>query len=552
LERDRCDESGRAIHLCYSRTLIVSGSPCNPGASATALTFAQPPDAMVRPGMPMDDTHRLHGLMARPRLPASALVVALVLLVGCFAAIAARTLWTMREGHWQLARQTAENITAAIEADIARNIEVYDLSLRNVVTNYLQVSAQDLPPAIRHQILFDHAATATHFGPLRVLGSDGSVLLESGRLLAAPALYRHADVFTAHLANPSLGLYVGTPQPDETGLYEVPLSRRIEDAEGRFAGVVVGSIKITYFHDLLRRLDVPDGDAMTVVTRAGVLIMRRPFDIGMLGKDLSKVPGVERSLHAPAGAVVGSGAIDPVQRLYVWTQGRQFNVVSGRAMERIFGPWRHEAITIGAIMAVLVALMLTITAILLREMKVRRAMQARLAELASTDALTGVANRRCFDMVLDDEWKRGARVRAPLALLMIDADHFKQFNDSHGHQAGDAALQLIAGSLRAVARRAGDCAARYGGEEFALILPNTTAEQACIVADRLRADVASRAAATSPGDITVSIGVAAAVPHRGRAPGALIEAADAALYRAKQAGRDRVACESLPELRMVG
>jgi diguanylate cyclase (GGDEF)-like protein len=166
-----------------------------------------------------------------------------------------------------------------------------------------------------------------------------------------------------------------------------------------------------------------------------------------------------------------------------------------------------------------------------------------LAALAASDALTGLANRRAFDLALIREWRRMARARQPIALLMLDVDHFKAFNDRYGHPAGDEGLRLVAAATDAAMRRPGDLLARYGGEEFVAILPGTDMAAAMGVAERVRQNVAdiSLAHDASPwGHVTVSIGVSSLVPEQDGACSALIESADAALYAAKTEGRNRV------------
>jgi diguanylate cyclase (GGDEF)-like protein len=185
--------------------------------------------------------------------------------------------------------------------------------------------------------------------------------------------------------------------------------------------------------------------------------------------------------------------------------------------------------------------------LLLALMKERAEAQSRaqLLELATRDALTGLANRRLFDQAIRREVRVAARAGAPLSLLMIDVDHFKQFNDGYGHKAGDACLKAVAAAIDAAAQRSGDLAARYGGEEFAMLLPATEATGAAMIGEAVRSAVAGLriAHARAPrGVVTVSVGVAAIVPGTGETEvDGLIVAADEALYAAKRAGRNRVA-----------
>ncbi|MBA5605013.1 diguanylate cyclase [Duganella sp. FT3S] len=168
---------------------------------------------------------------------------------------------------------------------------------------------------------------------------------------------------------------------------------------------------------------------------------------------------------------------------------------------------------------------------------------ARLVALSVTDGLTGLANRRHFDDVLRSEWARARRAGQPLAVLMIDVDYFKRYNDRYGHQTGDDCLIRVAQALRGGARRAADLVARYGGEEFAIVLPNAGAAEAAEVGQALRAAIAQLAIAhaEAPGAIvTISVGVASAEGHGVTDTDALLRLADAALYRAKHLGRNRV------------
>lgn len=225
-------------------------------------------------------------------------------------------------------------------------------------------------------------------------------------------------------------------------------------------------------------------------------------------------------------------------------------------------PW---VIIVNRVMSVFVIWMTAILGARMLRMKLQvvehgrqlERMNAELSRLARFDALTGVANRRHFDERITQEFARAAREKSPLSLLMIDVDHFKRFNDLHGHQAGDAALAKIAQTIMASLRRPADLVARYGGEEFAVILPATSADGAIERAEAIRKRIEGLEI-TRPGTaivnrITVSVGMASVTPVDAPAPSPngsscmslpspskLIAAADAALYKIKNDGRNKV------------
>jgi diguanylate cyclase (GGDEF)-like protein len=171
-----------------------------------------------------------------------------------------------------------------------------------------------------------------------------------------------------------------------------------------------------------------------------------------------------------------------------------------------------------------------------------KAANERLETLSVTDALTGIANRRRFDEVLASEWSRAARAGHPLAVALLDIDWFKRYNDHYGHPAGDECLRRVAAVLRDQVCRTGDLVARYGGEEFAFIAPASNGEDALAIARRICLALENLALSHQPsefGCVSCSIGVAALTPAEGRSPDQLVKAADEALYRAKEQGRNR-------------
>jgi diguanylate cyclase (GGDEF)-like protein len=169
----------------------------------------------------------------------------------------------------------------------------------------------------------------------------------------------------------------------------------------------------------------------------------------------------------------------------------------------------------------------------------------KLEVLSNIDELTSIANRRSFEITYEREWKLARREATPLAVLMVDIDYFKQFNDVYGHLAGDRCLKKVAKTIAGCLKRPTDFLARYGGDEFVVILPRTDADGSSKTAEEIRARVngleIEHKSSVVFDNLTVSIGLTVKTPRLGETPNTLLEAADTALYQAKRDGRDKIA-----------
>jgi diguanylate cyclase (GGDEF)-like protein len=483
------------------------------------------------------------------RLSAKLLIISSVVTVIGFSAICANVMLDMRRGQEELARQTLENLTSSIDADIGRNIEIYDLSLRAVASSMVMPEIKGLSKPLLHLILFDHAATAKHFGAIQVFDSEGQLTVDASTLDPVPANRSEEEYFKVHREQEDAGLYISRPMLHR-GSYAIVLSRRITGPDGSFRGVVAGSIRFSYFHDLFGRLHLGPDDIITVLRRDGTIIMRTPFDLDVIGKNITGAPGLDKVLSEPSGAYSRPSVVDGMMRLFVWRNSSSPLVVQvGTTWTSILSLWRTEATRIGAILMALISFVLGVTLFLAREIGRRAKAEDRLEELATTDALTGLKNRRKFDMTIDLEWRRAARQGTPLGLLMIDADHFKAFNDTWGHQAGDEVLVGVAICISDSVSRAGDCTARYGGEEFAVLLPGMSGAESLGVAEKIRSKV--ELWSDEPQGTTVSVGVASLTPASGTDWASLIGAADKALYAAKANGRNCSVLAEMPRLTLA-
>ena len=171
-----------------------------------------------------------------------------------FSAICASVMLDMRRGEEELARQTLENLASGIDSDISRNIELYDLSLRNVASNLVMPEIKGVSKEIQHLILFDHAATAKHFGAIQVFDAQGKLTIDASSLDPAPENRGDEEYFQVHRDNPDVGLYISRPMLHR-GAYSIVLSRRISDDDGSFLGVVVGLDPLQLFPRTVRPAD---------------------------------------------------------------------------------------------------------------------------------------------------------------------------------------------------------------------------------------------------------------------------------------------------------
>lgn len=462
-----------------------------------------------------------------------------------FSTLFAIDLWTNGDRDHEQARLSASNIVASISSEIERNLELYDLSLQAVVDGMKMPEFSQFSPKIRNLVLFDRASTAKDMGSIFVLDQSGTVIVDSRTLTPIAANHVDRDYFKVQELNPIAGLYVSRPWQDFNGEYVIAISRRLSNADGAFSGVVVGTLRLSYIANLFGKIQRGNGDALTLIREDGSFVMRAPFSADLMGRSFAGSPIFQRLVSYPSGAFDYTAQIDGVKRLYAFQRvGEHPLVLSyGVSLDSIYAGWWRNVWLKGPVILALAVINMALVAFLAFALRRRSEAEHRISIMATTDSLTGLSNRRRLDELFDLEWRRAMRAQGPIALLMIDADNFKAYNDQFGHQSGDSALVAIANCIAGTTRRATDVSARYGGEEFAVLLPGMSITSAFDLAEKirhsllaLRADQQGRADSTP----TVSIGVASMIPREGLHPKDLIKAADAALYEAKRKGRDRI------------
>ncbi|WP_281665050.1 sensor domain-containing diguanylate cyclase [Paraburkholderia fungorum] len=464
------------------------------------------------------------------------------------AALTFVALYNSREDEFRHAMDNSRNLVAIISRDLARNVALYDMSLRGVASDAERPETWTLSPYLRQRVLFDRGLGSPISGDAYVLDAQGRVKASKSGNTYPGLSFADRDYFAVQQNNPSVGLYISHPYPSQVrgGALAVGLSRRIHTAQGAFDGIALVSIRIEYFEHLLDNIDLgPNGGGFIVLDNGTLLASRPPARRG-IGSNYAGTANFAGIANHPSGSFVSDGSLDGVSRLYTYAHvpGTPLIVGIAPAVEDVLTDWRKRNMLAGA-MTVLFGGAYVIVAWLfafaLRD-KVRA--EAELQRIAETDALTGLSNRRAFDQRLGQEWLRSQREQTPLSLLFIDIDHFKRLNDTYGHATGDEVLAEVAARIMSGTRRAVDVAARYGGEEFAVVLPNTSLDGAVKVAETIRERIEAAGLAnkdTERGHVTISVGCASCMPPGGGSAPALLAAADTQLYAAKAAGRNRVA-----------
>ncbi|WP_269504468.1 sensor domain-containing diguanylate cyclase [Burkholderia sp. IMCC1007] len=457
-------------------------------------------------------------------------------------------LFQSRNDALERASETSRNLGLIAERDIERNFELYDLSLQAVIDGLKRPDVMNAPASLRRAVLFDNAMTAQFLGSMLVLDAGGNIILDSANDVPRHGNFADRKYFTVHRDDPNVGLYVSDPFQSRLrgGSLSIALTRRISNPDGSFAGVAVIAVNLEYFHQLFAGLSLGQHGSMSLIGNDGIMVMRQPYDVHNIGRDISHAATFRRFETAQEGVFSETSSLDGVRRLYYFRHLPKLPllIMVAEAEADIYAAWRHRALTIGALMAMFGAAFIAVSVMLGTQLRRRMRAESELVLLARTDGLTGLNNRRSFAEVLDREWRRARRARSVFSLLFVDVDRFKAYNDTYGHQAGDDALAAVARCIGDNIRRPADTAARYGGEEFVVLLPDTSEKGAAQIAERIRAaidELPLEHAGSEYGHVTASIGLASWTPEHDAQAEAVIKAADEALYAAKANGRNRVA-----------
>jgi diguanylate cyclase (GGDEF)-like protein len=491
---------------------------------------------------------------------AAALFVLLVCLI--LIGISAWSVWNARQVQLHELETATQNISRSLAQHADDAFKKADTAILGL-TERVAVDGTS-PEALDrlHKLLLMRVEELPELHAIFIFDKDGRTLVNSKEKNDVERNNADREYFSFHKTHSGLGPYIGAPVLSHvSGMWIIPLSRRLNDADGNFAGVVLATISLDYFNAFYAEYDIGHDGAILLALNRGIQLIRWPMLPNSIGRDVSTGPLFSTyAAHNESGTATYVSPGDGVERLVAYNHLQHYPVVVSAALSQneILAEWRRATLVQGVIVAFIVLALgylgfRLVDQINLRtkaEEEARRTGEAlldlnrTLEKLAMQDGLTGLANRRQFDTVLQNELSRATRSASSLALIMIDVDYFKKYNDIYGHLAGDECLRQISKIIQSAEGRSGDLAARYGGEEFALLLPSTDVAGALKVAEEIRKSIREleiRHDGNLQGVVTISAGVNALVPVTDSdTPTSLIRAADEALYAAKSSGRDQI------------
>ncbi len=483
------------------------------------------------------------------------LTVAFMLLVVVF--IAALEGWRISRDYqhaFAAASDSAGNLTRAAAqhaGDTIREVDTLLIAARERIED--DGLAADQVPRLR-RLLQQQRAILPQLNALMIFDAQGRGVISDRGTAPPDAVDGVHEYFTYHRAHPERGAHVGKVITSRiNGHLVIPISRRLDHPDGSFAGVLLGTLNLSYFSDYYAEFKIDQQGVFVLALRDGTILVRRPSLEGAVGLSIASGEIFQNYLpRATEGILEMTSQVDNTPRLYGYKMIPDYGLVveAGISQAYIIAAWRRDLIkSAGVVLLFLVGLGLfgfnlfrQLRYRILMENELRQA-HLTLQEVALKDSLTGLGNRRSLDLHLAAELLRAQRGRLPLALIMLDIDYFKRFNDLYGHPAGDECLRRVAWVVQRALPGSTDLAFRYGGEELTLILPDTDYAGASQVAEAVLEAIRALhlAHGDSPaGRVTASAGVHVEAPVSvDIAAQALLQAADAALYLAKQSGRDK-------------
>jgi diguanylate cyclase (GGDEF)-like protein len=492
------------------------------------------------------------------RLSPSSLTKALIGFIAlvCLSLIMA-TAWQMNQSQREriaTAKIAVSNIVRAAEQQAQDTVRQADNTLRDIVERVENDGVGGDQQVRLAKLMAEDVANIEGIQGLFVYDAQGNWVTNS--LAQGISAKNNADraYFIYHRDNADKSIHVGSiVESRSTGDMVIPISRRINAADGSFGGVALATVPVAYFQNFFKRMDVDDKGVIFLALNNGDLLARRPTLTALMTTNVAKGDIFTRYLsHSDSGTAVITSVVDGIERIYAYRRvsGLPIVAAAGVSCQHVFAPWWAYAYRSIVLIGMIILALASLGFLLYRQIQQvitaeteLNAARSKLEIIAQTDSLTHLANRRCFDATLQQEWGRATRNNSIISVILLDIDWFKQYNDRYGHLRGDDCLRQVAAIMGSCINRAGDLVARYGGEEFVILLPETDLAGALSVAEKVRLSILNALIEHlgSPlGSVTISSGVVAISAPEKDGYTAALEEADRLLYCAKAKGRNCV------------
>ena len=467
-------------------------------------------------------------------------------------------------------RETQINSINAATSNLARATEIHASNALDQTSGALAGMVERVendgtsPDALTrlHSVVVREANALPQVNGFFVYDQNGAWIVSTEDTLSTA--FNNADraYFEYHKQNKDSKMHVGDPIISRSsGKWVLPLSRRLEHADGSFAGVALATIDLNYFLKFYQDLDTGHDGVVSLFSSAGKIIIRFPHNPKYIGRD---VTGSElfRTIaeQGPVGSTVSRSDQDGVKRFVSYRKVGNYPLIvqASLSQKEQLTQWMRDTAIHTLTDIIFISLLIWLGRRMVKQMEEGAVAQAslerahaslshlntKLERQALFDGLTGLANRRHLDATLVHACTQAQLAHKPVAIILIDLDCFKQFNDTYGHLAGDDCLTAVAAAVQEAVASPDALVARYGGEEIVVVLPEHSLSEALSIAERARSAVygMNRIHHQSPfRRVTISAGVCSLVPKNAQnGPALLLKCADQALYRAKSNGRNRV------------
>ncbi|TDV70410.1 sensor domain-containing diguanylate cyclase [Pseudomonas sp. LP_7_YM] len=466
------------------------------------------------------------------------------------------TLWQLRQARnheLEIADTTVANLSRSMAQQADDAFDQAEIPVAGIVERLSFDGFGAATSSRMHDFLRVTAASVEQVQGLFIYDKEGNWAATSLNRMPDNADNADREYFRFHKSFDSILPHISPAiRSRTTGEWVIPISRRVNDSAGNFAGVVLATLELAYFDRFFDRFDIGKKGVLTLAMADGTILARRPIQENLRGVSIADSELFSKYLKERyEGTATVRSILDQQLRRYGYKRLDRYPLVvlAGLSEEEVLGEWRQYAWRSLAIIMCVVVANLLFGVLLFQQIRfgLNAESQLRIAshsleKLALQDGLTGLANRRHFQEILGLEFVSGHPNQHPLSLILIDIDFFKTYNDNYGHVAGDKCIAAVAECIRGNLNRTGDLAVRYGGEEMAVFLPHSEVQGAYRLAEKIRLTVLARAIehrGNPEGIVSISLGVYGCGAQECPSMEALIERADSALYAAKHQGRNR-------------